>query len=99
MGGNGNSGDRNNAGHKTSRSRARTKAAFGIIVGLRIAVALTMPAARRIERLAVCLPAPKIGRAAYATTINIGGVAVNEARTQIRREAKELVRPAPGDVS
>ena len=54
-----------------------TKAALGIIVGLLIAIALTMLAASRVERLAAWLLAPYLVWVAYATTINIGVVAMN----------------------
>jgi len=54
-----------------------TKAALAIIVGLLIAIALTMLEASRVERLAAWLLAPYLVWVAYATTINIGVVAMN----------------------
>ena len=54
-----------------------TKAALAIIIGLLIAIVLTMLAASRAERLAAWLLAPYLVWVAYATTINIGVVAMN----------------------
>ena len=54
-----------------------TEAALGIIVGLLIAIAATMHAASRVERLAAWLLAPYLIWVAYATTINIGVVVMN----------------------
>jgi hypothetical protein len=48
-----------------------------IIIALLIAIAETMIAASRVERLAAWLLAPYLLWAAYATTINIGVVAMN----------------------
>jgi tryptophan-rich sensory protein len=54
-----------------------TQAALAIIVGLLIAIAATMHAASRADRLAAWLLAPYLLWVAYATTINIGVVAMN----------------------
>lgn len=54
-----------------------TKTALLIIVGLLIAIAATIIAASRVERLAAWLLAPYLLWVAYATTINIGVVALN----------------------
>lgn len=54
-----------------------TRIALAIIVGLLIAIAATMIAASRVERLAAWLLAPYFLWVAYATTINIGVVAMN----------------------
>ena len=54
-----------------------TRTALGILVGLLIAIAATMMAASRVERLAAWLLAPYLAWVAYATTINIGVVAMN----------------------
>lgn len=54
-----------------------TRTALVIIVALLIAIAATMIAASRVERLAAWLLAPYLLWVAYATTINIGVVAMN----------------------
>jgi len=54
-----------------------TRTALVIIVGLLIAIAATMIAAARVERAAAWLLAPYLLWVAYATTINIGVVAMN----------------------
>ena len=54
-----------------------TQAALAIIVGLLIAIAATMHAASRADRLAAWLLAPYLLWVAYATTINIGVLAMN----------------------
>jgi tryptophan-rich sensory protein len=54
-----------------------TKTALVIIVGLLLAIAATMHAASRADRLAAWLLAPYLLWVAYATTINIGVVAMN----------------------
>ena len=54
-----------------------TKAALAIIVVLLIAIAATIIAASRVERLAAWLLVPYLLWVAYATTINIGVVALN----------------------
>lgn len=53
------------------------QAALAIILGLLIAIAATMLAASRVERLAAWLLAPYLVWVAYAATINIGVVAMN----------------------
>jgi tryptophan-rich sensory protein len=53
------------------------QAALAVIVGLLIAIAATMLAASRVERLAAWLLAPYLVWVAYAATINIGVVAMN----------------------
>ncbi len=55
-----------------------TRTALAIIVALLIAIAATMLAAFRIDRLAAWLLAPYLLWVAYATTINIGVVALNQ---------------------
>jgi benzodiazapine receptor len=54
-----------------------TRTALFIIMGLLIAIAATMVTASRVERLAAWLLAPYLLWVAYATTINIGVVAMN----------------------
>lgn len=54
-----------------------TQAALAIIVGLLIAIAATLLAASRVDRLAGWLLAPYLVWVAYATTINIGVIAMN----------------------
>ena len=54
-----------------------TKAALAIIAGLLIAIAATILAASRVERLAAWLLAPYLIWVAYATTINVGVVVMN----------------------
>ena len=54
-----------------------TRTALVIIVGLLIAIAATIIAASRVDRLAAWLLAPYLLWVAYATTINIGVVAMN----------------------
>jgi translocator protein len=54
-----------------------TKTALVIIVALLLAVATTMLMAIRIDRLAAWLLAPYLAWVAYATTINVGVVALN----------------------
>jgi len=54
-----------------------TRSALIIIVALLVAVAMTMVTASRIDRLAAWLLAPYLVWVAYATTINVGVVAMN----------------------
>jgi benzodiazapine receptor len=54
-----------------------TRTALAVIVALLIAIAAAMAAASRVERLAAWLLAPYLLWVAYATTINIGVVALN----------------------
>lgn len=54
-----------------------TRTALIIIVGLLVAIAATMIKASRVERLAAWLLAPYLLWVAYATTINVGVVAMN----------------------
>ena len=54
-----------------------TRTALVIIVALLIAIAATMLTASRVDRLAAWLLAPYLLWVAYATTINIGVVAMN----------------------
>jgi len=54
-----------------------TRTALVIIIALLVAIAATMIAASRVERLAAWLLAPYLLWVAYATTINIGVVAMN----------------------
>ena len=54
-----------------------TRAALVIIIALLVAIAATMVAASRVERLAAWLLAPYLLWVAYATSINIGVVAMN----------------------
>lgn len=54
-----------------------TRTALVIIIALLIAIAATMITASRVERLAAWLLAPYLLWVAYATTINIGVVAMN----------------------
>lgn len=54
-----------------------TQAALAIIIGLLIAIAATLLAASRVDRLAAWLLAPYLVWVAYATTINIGVVVMN----------------------
>jgi benzodiazapine receptor len=54
-----------------------TKTALVIIVGLLLAIAATMIAAKRVDRPAAWLLGPYLLWVAYATTINIGVVAMN----------------------
>jgi len=54
-----------------------TRTALVIIVGLLLAIAATMLAASRADRPAAWLLAPYLLWVAYATTINIGVVAIN----------------------
>jgi tryptophan-rich sensory protein len=54
-----------------------TRTALIIIVALLIAIAATMLTASRVDRLAAWLLAPYLLWVAYATTINIGVVAMN----------------------
>jgi len=54
-----------------------TRTALAIIIALLIAIAATMIAASRLDRLAAWLLAPYLLWVAYATTINIGVVALN----------------------
>ena len=54
-----------------------TKTALAIIVGLMIAIAATIIAASRVDRAAMWLLVPYLAWVAYATTINIGVVAMN----------------------
>lgn len=54
-----------------------TKAALVIIVGLLLAIAATIRAASRADRIAAWLLATYLLWVAYATTINIGVVAMN----------------------
>ena len=54
-----------------------TRTALVIIMALLIAIAATLIAASRVERLAAWLLAPYLLWVAYATTINIGVVAMN----------------------
>ena len=56
-----------------------TRTALIIIVGLLVAIAATMIKASRVERLAAWLLAPYLLSVAYATTINVGVVAMNWA--------------------
>jgi translocator protein len=56
---------------------ARHRTALLITIGLQIAIAETIIAASRVERLATWLLAPYLLWVAYATTINIGVVALN----------------------
>lgn len=53
-----------------------TRTALLIIIGLLVAIAATMIAASRVERRAAWLLAPYLLWVAYATTINIGVVAM-----------------------
>jgi benzodiazapine receptor len=53
------------------------RTALVIIIGLFVAIAATMVTASRVERLAAWLLAPYLLWVAYATTINIGVVAMN----------------------
>lgn len=53
------------------------RTALVIIIALLIAIAATMIAASRVERLAAWLLAPYLLWVTYATTINIGVVAMN----------------------
>lgn len=53
------------------------QAALAVILGLLIAIAATMLAASRVERLAAWLLAPYLVWVAYAATINLGVVAMN----------------------
>jgi tryptophan-rich sensory protein len=55
-----------------------TRTALAIIVALMIAIAAAMLAAFRVDRLAAWLLAPYLLWVAYATTINIGVVALNQ---------------------
>ena len=55
-----------------------TRTALAIIVALLIAIAAAMLAAFRVDRLAAWLLAPYLLWVAYATTINIGVVALNQ---------------------
>jgi benzodiazapine receptor len=55
-----------------------TRTALVIIVGLLLAIAATIRAASRADRLAAWLLAPYLLWVAYATTINIGVVAMNQ---------------------
>ncbi|MGZ5871061.1 MAG: TspO/MBR family protein [Bradyrhizobium sp.] len=54
-----------------------TRAALAIIIALLIAIAATILAAFRVDRLAAWLLAPYLLWVAYATTINMGVVAMN----------------------
>ncbi|WP_291684054.1 TspO/MBR family protein [Bradyrhizobium sp.] len=54
-----------------------TRAALVIIIALLVAIAAAMVAASRVERLAAWLLAPYLLWVAYATSINIGVVAMN----------------------
>jgi benzodiazapine receptor len=54
-----------------------TRTALVIIIALLIAIAATLIATSRVERLAAWLLAPYLLWVAYATTINIGVVAMN----------------------
>jgi translocator protein len=54
-----------------------TRTALVIIIALLVVIAATMIAASRVERLAAWLLAPYLVWVAYATTINIGVVAMN----------------------
>ena len=54
-----------------------TRAALAIIIALLIAIATAMIAAFRADRLAAWLLAPYLLWVAYATTINLGVVALN----------------------
>jgi len=54
-----------------------TRTALVIIIGLLMAIAATMVAASRVERLAAWLLAPYLLWVTYATTINIGVVVMN----------------------
>ncbi len=54
-----------------------TRTALVIIIALFIAIAATMAAALRVERLSAWLLAPYLLWVAYATTINLGVVALN----------------------
>jgi tryptophan-rich sensory protein len=54
-----------------------TRMALLTIIALLIAIAETMIAVSRVERLAAWLLAPYLLWVAYATTINIGVVAMN----------------------
>ena len=54
-----------------------TRTALAIIIALLIAIAATMIAASRLDRLAAWLLAPYLLWVAYATTINVGVVALN----------------------
>lgn len=54
-----------------------TKTALAIIVALLIAIAATIAAASRVDRLAAWLLAPYLLWVAYATTLNLGVVAMN----------------------
>jgi translocator protein len=54
-----------------------TRTALVIIMALLIAIAATLIAASRVDRLAAWLLAPYLLWVAYATTINIGVVAMN----------------------
>jgi benzodiazapine receptor len=56
-----------------------TRTALIIIIGLLVAIAATMIKASRVERLAAWLLAPYLLWVAYATTINVGVVAMNWA--------------------
>jgi len=54
-----------------------TRAALVIIIALLVAIAAAMVAASRVERLAAWLLVPYLLWVAYATSINIGVVAMN----------------------
>jgi benzodiazapine receptor len=54
-----------------------TRTALVIIVGLLLAIAATMLAAWRVDRVAAWLLAPYLLWVAYATTLNLGVVAMN----------------------
>jgi translocator protein len=54
-----------------------TRAALVVIMALLVAIAATMRAAFRVDRLAAWLLVPYLLWVAYATTINIGVVAMN----------------------
>ena len=54
-----------------------TRTALLIIIGLLVAIAATIIAALRVDRLATWLLAPYLLWVAYATTINIGVVILN----------------------
>jgi hypothetical protein len=56
-----------------------TSAALVVIIALLAAIAATMIAAARVDRLAAWLLAPYLLWVAYATTINIGVVQMNQA--------------------
>jgi tryptophan-rich sensory protein len=56
-----------------------TSAALVTIIALLVAITATMIAAARVDRLAAWLLAPYLLWVAYATTINIGVVQINQA--------------------